>query len=40
MRLYPLFDIKRGAPKHTVLVTTNKGIGKSKASYDWLWKML
>jgi hypothetical protein len=40
MRSYPLFDIKRGAPKHTVLLTANKGIGKSKASYDWLWKML
>jgi hypothetical protein len=40
MRPYPLFDIKRGAPKHTILVTANKGIGKSKASYDWLWKML
>jgi hypothetical protein len=40
MRPYPLFDVKRGAPKHTVLVTANKGIGKSKASYDWLWNML
>jgi hypothetical protein len=40
MRPYPLFDIKRGAPKHTVLVTANNGIGKSNASYDWLWKML
>jgi hypothetical protein len=40
MRPYPLFDIKRGSPKHTILVTSNKGIGKSKASYDWLWKML
>jgi hypothetical protein len=40
MRPYPLFDINRGAPKHTVLVTANKGIGKLKESYDWLWKML
>jgi hypothetical protein len=40
MRPYPLFDIKRGAPKRTILVTANKGIGKSKASYDWLWNML
>jgi hypothetical protein len=37
---YPLFDIDRRAPKRTILVTANKGIGKSKASYDWLWKML
>jgi hypothetical protein len=37
---YPLFDIDRRAPKRTILVTANKGIGKSKASYDWLWNML
>jgi hypothetical protein len=40
MRPYPLFDIKRGAPKRTILVTANKGIGKLKASYNWLWNML
>jgi hypothetical protein len=33
---YPLFNIDQRAPKHTVLITANKGIGKSKASYNWL----